>query len=120
MQMLMNVIPIKSIESAAAYLKYAKEVFGNWTLAAASYNAGMQRIQSAMNKQKAKSYYDLFLNEETSRYMHRLIAKVGFLNHLKAMVLRLLMRSLTLFQRSSLFESASRTLTGLISPCLIT
>ena len=65
---------IKSTESAAAYLKDAYEVFGNWTLAAASYNAGMQRIQSAMNKQKAKSYYDLFLNEETSRYMHRLIA----------------------------------------------
>ena len=65
---------IKSTESAAEYLKYAYEVFGNWTLAAASYNAGMQRIQSAMNKQKAKSYYDLFLNEETSRYMHRLLA----------------------------------------------
>jgi hypothetical protein len=65
---------IKSAESAAAYLKDAYEVFGNWTLTAASYNAGMQRIQSAMNKQKAKSYYDLFLNEETSRYMHRLLA----------------------------------------------
>ena len=51
---------IKSTESATAYLKYAYEVFGNWTLAAASYNAGMQRIQSEMNKQKAKSYYDLF------------------------------------------------------------
>ena len=65
---------IKSTESAAAYLKYAYEVFGNWTLAAASYNAGMQRIQSEMNKQKANSYYDLFLNEETSRYMHRILA----------------------------------------------
>jgi|TARA_A100001011_G_scaffold162449_1_gene170934 membrane-bound lytic murein transglycosylase D len=65
---------IKSTESAAAYLKDAYGVFGNWTLAAASYNAGIQRIQSAMNKQKVKSYYDLFLNEETSRYMHRLLA----------------------------------------------
>ena len=65
---------IKSTESAVAYLKDAYEVFGNWTLAAASYNAGIQRIQSAMNKQKVKSYYDLFLNEETSRYMHRLLA----------------------------------------------
>ena len=65
---------IKSTESASAYLKYAYEVFGNWSLSAASYNAGMQRIQSAINKQKAKSYYDLFLNEETSRYMYRLLA----------------------------------------------
>ena len=65
---------IKSTESAAAFLKYAYEVFGNWTLAAASYNSGMQRIQSEMNKQKANSYYDLFLNEETSRYMHRILA----------------------------------------------
>ncbi len=65
---------IKSTQSAAAYLKDAYEVFGNWTLAAASYNAGKQRIQSAMNNQKAESYYDLFLSEETSRYIYRLFA----------------------------------------------
>ena len=65
---------VKSTESAAAYLKDAYHEFGNWTLAAASYNAGMERIKSALTKQKANSYYDLFLNAETSRYMYRLLA----------------------------------------------
>ena len=58
---------IKATESAAAYLIDAYAEFGNWTLAAAAYNAGVQRIKSSLEKQQTKSYYDLHLNEETSR-----------------------------------------------------
>lgn len=65
---------IKATESAAAYLIDAYAEFGNWTLAAASYNAGVQRIKSSLEKQQTKSYYDLHLNEETSRYMYRMLA----------------------------------------------
>ncbi|MDG1824555.1 MAG: lytic transglycosylase domain-containing protein [Flavobacteriaceae bacterium] len=64
----------KATESAAAYLTDAYEEFGNWTLAAAAYNAGVQRIKTSMEKQQTNSYYDLFLNEETSRYMYRMLA----------------------------------------------
>ena len=65
---------IKSTESAAAYLMDAYAEFGNWTLAAAAYNAGVQRIKTSLEKQQTNSYYDLFLNEETSRYMYRMLA----------------------------------------------
>lgn len=65
---------IKATESAAAYLIDAYAEFGNWTLAAAAYNAGVQRIKSSLEKQQTKSYYDLHLNEETSRYMYRMLA----------------------------------------------
>ena len=65
---------IKSTESAAAYLTDAYVEFGNWTLAAAAYNAGVQRIKTSLEEQQTNSYYDLFLNEETSRYMYRILA----------------------------------------------
>ena len=65
---------IKATESAAAYLIDAYAEFGNWTLAAAAYNAGVQRIKSSLEKQQSNSYYDLHLNEETSRYMYRILA----------------------------------------------
>ena len=65
---------IKATESAAAYLTDAYAVFGNWTLAAAAYNAGVQRIKTSLEKQQTNIYYDLFLNEETSRYMYRMLA----------------------------------------------
>ena len=65
---------IKSTESAAAYLTDAYAVFGNWTLTAAAYNAGVQRIKISLEKQQTNLYYDLFLNEETSRYMYRMLA----------------------------------------------
>ena len=65
---------IKATESATAYLKDAYSEFGNWTLAAAAYNAGVQRIKTSLEEQQTNSYYGLFLNEETSRYMYRMLA----------------------------------------------
>lgn len=64
----------KSTEAACKYLLDAKKKYGNWTLAAASYNAGMQGIQNRLDQQKSNNYYDLHLGEETSRYVFRIIA----------------------------------------------
>lgn len=66
--------PIKSTRAACKYLKDAHRKFGNWTLAAASYNRGMSGVKKALDNQKVDSYYDLFLNDETSRYVFRLLA----------------------------------------------
>ena len=66
--------PEKSTEAAADYLKKAHEKFGTWTNAAASYNIGMRGLQREFDEQKVDSYYDLLLNEETSRYVFRAIA----------------------------------------------
>ncbi|MBK7566701.1 MAG: lytic transglycosylase domain-containing protein [Bacteroidetes bacterium] len=64
----------KSTRAAAKYLKDAYAKFGNWTLAAASYNAGMGGIEGVVDYQNTDSYYDLYLKDETSRYIFRALA----------------------------------------------
>ena len=59
---------------ACKYLLKAKAKFGNWTLAAASYNAGISGISKQLSRQEVSSYYDLLLGEETGRYMFRIVA----------------------------------------------
>jgi len=66
--------PIKSTEAACKYFKRAFNKFGNWTLVAASYNRGMRGMQNALDHQKVDNYYDLMLNDETSRYVFRILA----------------------------------------------
>lgn len=64
----------KSTEAACLYLKEAYNRFGNWSLAAASYNRGMAGVSRDLAKQLVGDYYDLHLNTETSRYMLRILA----------------------------------------------
>ena len=65
---------IKSTRAAAKYLIKAYEKFGSWTNAAASYNIGRRGLQRALSKQGVRSYYDLLVGSETSRYVFRAIA----------------------------------------------
>ena len=64
----------KSTQLACDYLKSAKARFGNWTLAAAAYNAGNRGVMSKIEVQKVSSYYDLLLGDETERYILRIVA----------------------------------------------
>ncbi|MCB9245385.1 MAG: lytic transglycosylase domain-containing protein [Flavobacteriales bacterium] len=64
----------KATKAACEYLREAKEEFGNWTLAAAAYNRGENGLARAIGSQKVKSYYDLYLNPETSRYVFRILS----------------------------------------------
>ena len=64
----------KSTVAACKYLRDAYNVFGSWTLAAASYNMGKAGLQKRMKQQKGTSYFDLHLNAETSRYILRIMA----------------------------------------------
>ena len=64
----------KATAAACKYLKRAYSKYGNWESAAASYNGGMGRISSELQKQGVSSAYDLYLTDETSRYMFRLLA----------------------------------------------
>ncbi|MCM1292623.1 MAG: lytic transglycosylase domain-containing protein [Bacteroides sp.] len=71
----------KATRAACRYLKTAYNKFGNWKSAAASYNGGMGRISSELSSQMAESAYDLYLTEETSRYMFRLLAMKMIMEH---------------------------------------
>jgi hypothetical protein len=64
----------KATKAACEYLKTAYDKFGNWTLAAASYNVGMTHIANQLATQRQRSYYDLQLNQETIRYVYRAVA----------------------------------------------
>lgn len=64
----------KATEAACKYLIDSFNVYGSWTMAAASYNAGRNGINRQIGRQNQKFYYDLLLNEETARYIYRILA----------------------------------------------
>lgn len=64
----------KSTVAACKYLKEAYAKFGNWTTAAASYNAGFTGITRQQTRQQESTYFDLYFGEETGRYVFRMVA----------------------------------------------
>jgi hypothetical protein len=64
----------KATVAACNYFKKAYAKYGDWMVVTASYNAGQARISSQLEKQLASHAMDLWLTEETSRYMFRLLA----------------------------------------------
>jgi hypothetical protein len=64
----------KSTEVACKYLIDSYQKYGNWTMTAASYNAGRRGVDRQIERQKKDNYYDLLLNEETARYLFRVVA----------------------------------------------
>lgn len=71
----------KSTRAACDYLKQAYAKYGSWLCVAASYNAGQARISSQLTKQGMDRAVDLWLVEETHRYMFRLLAAKAVLSH---------------------------------------
>ena len=65
---------INSTEAAAHYLKNLYALFGSWTLATAAYNMGEEGLKTELLMQKVNNYYQLYLNQETSRYVFRILA----------------------------------------------
>lgn len=61
-------------QTACEYLNQAYKKFNNWTLAAASYNMGKSGLERRLAQQQVNSYYDLLLNQETGRYIYRILA----------------------------------------------
>ena len=65
--------PYKSTEAGIKYLKQGFKSNESWILAAAGYNMGHTRVTSNLSYQSADDFFDLFLNEETSRYILRIV-----------------------------------------------
>lgn len=71
----------KETLAACTYLKRSYAKFHDWMTVAASYNAGQQRLTDAVAAQGQTCGLDLWLPEETTRYMYRLLtAKLFFEN----------------------------------------
>ena len=63
-----------STRSALAYLKKLHGDFGSWTLAAAAYNMGEAGLKNEILLQDTNDFYDLYLYQETQRYVFRILA----------------------------------------------
>ena len=73
--------PLKSTRAAIRLLKENRERFGSWALSAAAYNMGEGAVLDDTQFQKQNSYFDLYLNEETSRYVFRVLAIKEIMSH---------------------------------------
>jgi len=72
---------VKATEAACRYFKDAYSDMHNWTLVAASYNMGMAGIERELENEKENNYYDLALNQETARYIYRILALKQFVSY---------------------------------------
>jgi hypothetical protein len=64
----------KSTHAACAFIKNSHKIFGNWVNACASYNRGIGGVQSDMKWQKTNHFFDTDMNNETGRYVFRIMA----------------------------------------------
>lgn len=64
----------KATNAACRFLKDAYRKYGNWESVMAAYNGGMARITKELAAQQAQSSFDLYLADETMRYVYRVMA----------------------------------------------
>lgn len=65
---------VKATEAACRFLLEAYAKYGNWMTVAASYNGGQQGMDRRIEAQHQTDALNMWLVEETSRYMFRLLA----------------------------------------------
>ncbi|MEM7574675.1 MAG: lytic transglycosylase domain-containing protein [Bacteroidota bacterium] len=64
----------KATRAACTYLRSYYEKFDSWLLAMSAYNMGGGRLSNRIEEQNADDFFDLNLNQETSRYVFRIAA----------------------------------------------
>ncbi len=64
----------KSTHAACQYLKNVNLVFKNWIMTAAAFNRGLGGVRSDMKRQYTDHYFDSEMNNETARYVFRIMA----------------------------------------------
>ncbi|MBN2033215.1 MAG: transglycosylase SLT domain-containing protein [Deltaproteobacteria bacterium] len=63
-----------STQAALRYFKELHETFHSWTLAAAAYNMGEDRLMAEILEQGTDNYYHLYLPLETQRFLFRILS----------------------------------------------
>jgi hypothetical protein len=73
--------PEKSTVAAMKYLLQGYNRFKSWSMAAAGYNMGYVGLDDNASFQGSDNYFDLYLNEETSRYVLRIAVLKEIMKH---------------------------------------
>lgn len=71
----------KETVAACKFFKDALAKYGNWMTVAASYNAGQAGLSRRLTDQRQTNALELWLPEETARYMFRLLAAKMLFEH---------------------------------------
>ncbi len=71
----------KATVAACKYLKSSYERYGEWLTVAASYNAGQGSISKRIELQQQDNALDLWMANETTRYIFRLMAAKMLFEH---------------------------------------
>jgi hypothetical protein len=64
----------KATRSALTHLKKLNAEFNDWLLAMSAYNAGPGRVREVIENQATRDFFDMYLPEETERYVFRVLA----------------------------------------------
>ncbi|MDR1725231.1 MAG: lytic transglycosylase domain-containing protein [Bacteroidales bacterium] len=64
----------KATAAAAKYLSTLNKQFQSWTLACAAFNCGENGLTKRLSEQDINNYWHLSLNNETARYVFRILA----------------------------------------------
>lgn len=85
--------PYKATVAAAKYLTVLYEMFGDWHLALAAYNAGEGKVSRAMAKSGQNDFFDLaknpaLLKQETRHYVPKFLAVLKIFQNLDTLGFR--------------------------------
>jgi len=64
----------RATRSALTHLKRLNGEFNDWFLAMSAYNAGPGRVREVIQNQDTRDFFDMYLPEETERYVFRVLA----------------------------------------------
>ncbi len=75
--------PVKAADAAARYLRDSYEIFGDWSLAIASYNCGPGNVNKAIKRSGKTDFWDIYhyLPRETRGYVPAFTGALYALNY---------------------------------------
>jgi membrane-bound lytic murein transglycosylase D len=74
---------VRSTRSALGYLKKLNDEFADWLLVMAAYNCGEGRVREAIANQASRDFFELYLPEETDRYIYRIASMKEIITNTK-------------------------------------
>lgn len=72
---------VKATHAAYAHMREGHDMLRSWTMGAAGYNMGPANLAEQATYQRDSNFYNLYLNEETTRYIFRASVMKELMSH---------------------------------------